>query len=98
MNTENNSQLWHNRIGHLSYDGLNTLASKQMVTGLPRITTLQNICTQCLVGKQHKNTMSKKGVWKASKSLQLIHADLCGPIKPTSSNNKRYFLSFIDDL
>jgi len=69
MNAENNSQLWHNRLGHLSYDGLNTLASKQMVTGLPRITVPKNICTQCLAGKQHRNTMSKKGVWRASKKL-----------------------------
>jgi hypothetical protein len=34
----------------------------------------------------------------ASQKLELVHADICGPIKPTSNNNKRYFLSFIDDF
>jgi len=26
-----------------------------------------------------------------------VHVDLCGPISPTSNNNKRYILSFVDD-
>nr|KYP74877.1 Retrovirus-related Pol polyprotein from transposon TNT 1-94 [Cajanus cajan] len=95
---EDNSQLWHNRLGHLSYDGLKTLVSKQMVTGLSAIITPQEICTHCLAGKQHRNTMPKKSLWRASKRLQLIHADLCGPIQPTSNSNKKYILSFIDDL
>jgi hypothetical protein len=31
------TQLWHNRYGHLSIKGLNTLVKKQMVKGLPEI-------------------------------------------------------------
>ena len=42
--------------------------------------------------------MPKKRIWRASKKLQLVHADICGPIQPTSSSNKRSILSFIDDL
>ncbi|CAN1750023.1 Retrovirus-related Pol polyprotein from transposon TNT 1-94, partial [Linum perenne] len=42
--------------------------------------------------------LPKKSLWRASKQLQLIHSDICGPIKPTSSSNKRYILSFIDDF
>jgi len=30
--------------------------------------------------------------------LQLIHADICGPITPTSNSKKRYLLTFIDDF
>ncbi|GAA0184999.1 hypothetical protein LIER_32287 [Lithospermum erythrorhizon] len=30
--------------------------------------------------------------------LQLVHADLCGPIAPQSNSGKRYFLSLIDDF
>ena len=29
--------------------------------------------------------------------MELIHADICGPITPTSNSNKRYILIFIDD-
>ena len=98
VDLEDNSQLWHNRLGHLSYDGLKPLVSKQMVKGLSSITTPRNICAHCLAGKQHRNAMPKKILWRASKKLQFVHADICGPIQPTLSSNKRYILSFIDDL
>lgn len=32
------AQLWHNWLGHLSYDGLKTLVIKQIVNELPLIT------------------------------------------------------------
>jgi 5'-3' exoribonuclease 2 len=43
-------------------------------------------------------SVPKRSLWRASKQLQLVHSDLCGPIKPASNNGKRYILSFIDDL
>lgn len=96
---EDNSQLRDNKVGHLSYDDLETLVSMQMVTRCLHITTPQNLCAHCLAGKQHRNSMPKKSQWKASKKrLQLIRANLCRPIQPTSSRNKRHFLCFIDDL
>jgi len=98
VNLKQDSQLWHNRLGHLSYDGLKMPVSKQMVKGLPSITTPKDLCTHYLAGKQHHNAMTKRSLWRALKNLQLIHADLCGPIRPVSSSNKRYILSFIDDL
>ena len=30
--------------------------------------------------------------------MQLIHADICGPVTPTSNGKKRYALCFIDDF
>ena len=33
--TEDESHLWHCRLGHLSYKGLRTLHTKKMVKGLP---------------------------------------------------------------
>jgi len=65
MELEEGSQLWHNRFGHLSYNGLKTLSSKQLVNGLPTVTVLREICTHCLAGKQHRNPMPKKSLWRA---------------------------------
>lgn len=96
--SENESYLWHCRFGHLSYQGLRTLFYKKMVNGLPSIQIPKKLCTECLIGKQHRDSMSKKSLWRASNKLQLVHADICGPIKPESNSNKRYFLSFIDDF
>jgi hypothetical protein len=92
------SYLWHCRYGHLSYKGLRTLQFKKMVHGLPQFNVSTTVCTHCMVGKQHRNPIPKKSNWRASQQLQLIHADLCGPIILISNRNKRYLICFIDDF
>lgn len=74
------------------------LSQKNMVVGLPILKLSKEICTICLTGKQHRSCMPKKSSWRASKRLQLVHSDLCGPITPASHSDKRYILSFIDDF
>lgn len=96
--SEKDTQLWHCRFGHLNYKGLNTLSGKKMVIGLPSLKSPKNICTTCLIGKQNREVIPKKSSWRASKKLQLVHADICGPITPYSNSNKRYMLSFIGDF
>jgi hypothetical protein len=94
---EDNTHLWHCRYGHLSHKGLKLLQHKQMVRGLPQLKASSKICTDCMVGKQHREAIPKRSLWRASQRLQLIHADICGPITPVSNSKKRYFISFIDD-
>lgn len=47
-------------------------------------------------GKQQRDP--KQSQWRAKEKLALIHADICGPITPSSNSNKRYFLCLIDDF
>ncbi|GAU18821.1 hypothetical protein TSUD_228110 [Trifolium subterraneum] len=94
----NESQVWHQRYGHLSYKGLGVLVSKKMVLGLPCVTEPTEKCSNCMKGKQHKEVVSKKSSWRASIKLELIHLDICGPITPESNGKKRYFITFIDDM
>lgn len=94
---ENLTHLWHRRYGHLSYKGLRTLLNKEMVHGLPQLSTSSVTCIDCINGKKHCDPISKKSNWRASQKLELIHMDICGPIIPTSNSNKRYILLFIDD-
>lgn len=96
--SENECHLWHRRFGHLNYKGLKTLSYKKMVDGLPSLKTPEKLCTACLTGKQHRESIPKKSLLRASNQLQLVHADICGPVKPASNSDKRYILSFIDDL
>lgn len=96
--TEDKSQLWHCRYGHLSFKGLKTLQQKNMVNGLPQFKSPSRLCKDCLVGKQHRDAFPKRSNWRASEILQLVHADICGPIKPISNSKKRYLITFIDDF
>lgn len=96
--TIDQAQLWHCRYGHLSWNGLKVLQQKQMVEGLPQFIASQRVCEDCLVGRQHRDPFPKESLWRASKVLQLVHADICGPINPTSNSNKRYLITFIDDF
>jgi len=68
-----------------------------MVRDLPHLPLLIEICTDCIKGKQHRDLIPKQSNWRATHNLELIHADICGPITPTSNSNKRYILLFIDD-
>lgn len=51
--TQDLSQLWHYRYGHLSHKGLRTLQFKKMVHGLPQLPASTFVCTDCMIGKQH---------------------------------------------
>lgn len=90
--------LWHLRYGHLSFGGLKTLQQKNMVAGLPKFESPSEICEECVVSKQHRDPFPKGKSSRATKALELVHSDLCGPIKPMSNGGKRYFISFIDDF
>jgi transposase InsO family protein len=48
--------------------------------------------------KTTQSPILKKSNWRATEKLQLIHADLCGPISPISNSNKRYIICFIDNF
>jgi len=96
--TSDIAHLWHCRYGHLSYKGLRTLQSKNMIHGLPQLSASTVTCTDCIMGKQHRDPISKKSTWRATQKLQLIHADIRGPISPMSNSKKRYSLCFIDDF
>ncbi|KAJ9559214.1 hypothetical protein OSB04_013828 [Centaurea solstitialis] len=96
-NSEDLSRLWHERYGHLSKAGMEMLQRKKMVRGMPEFKVSNNMCTDCLVGKQDRNSIPKQSTWRAKDILELIHSDICGPISPTSNSGKRYILCFIDD-
>lgn len=94
---EGTTKLWHQRYGHLSVGGLKLLVQKKMVKGLPELNNSDEVCSDCMVGKQHRESIPKTSNWRASQKLELVHADICGPIKPESNSKRRYFLTFIDD-
>jgi hypothetical protein len=94
---EMNNKIWHLRMGHLNFQSLVLLRKKNMVNGLPYIKNDNEVCEECIFGKQHRESFSK-GTWKASEHLVLVHLDLCGPMETMSFGKARYFVTFIDDF
>ncbi|KAL0325686.1 UNVERIFIED_CONTAM: hypothetical protein Sradi_5137900 [Sesamum radiatum] len=76
---EDQSWLWHRRLGHFNFQGLKILHQKKMMTDLPQIQAVEGACEACLQGKQHKKPFPSGTSWRAKAVLELIHTDVCGP-------------------
>ena len=100
MVCENKNTLmdWHYKYGHLNESDLWKLINKNMVNGLPDIRrSKMNACEICLKGKQAAIPIPKRSEPRKLEILELIHSDVCGPIKQASVGGARYFATFIDD-
>jgi len=93
---KDDSTLWHLKYRHLHMNGLKILRDKGMVFGLPRIDST-NLCEGCIYGKQTRKSFPVGKAKRASHYLELIHADLCGPMQTKSLGGSIYFLLFVDD-
>ncbi|KAL0286690.1 UNVERIFIED_CONTAM: Retrovirus-related Pol polyprotein from transposon TNT 1-94 [Sesamum angustifolium] len=94
---DDQSWLWHRRLGHFNFQGLKILHQKKMMTDLPQIQAIEGACEACLQGKQHKKPFPSGTSWRAKAVLELIHTDVCGPMRTPSHEQNRYFILFIDD-
>ncbi|CAL9014241.1 unnamed protein product [Prunus brigantina] len=92
------SWIWHRRLGHLNFVSMKKMQQMEMVTGLPVLTEMKDVCEGCVSGKHHREKFDKEGAWRASCPLELVHTDLCGPMQNESIGGNRYFITFIDDF
>lgn len=58
---------------------------------------MDKVCDGCLIGKQRRNPFPKQSTYRTGSCLELVHADLCGPISPPTPAGNRYFILFVDD-
>jgi transposase InsO family protein len=58
---------------------------------------MNEVCEGCVFGKQHRDNFEIGKAWRAAKPLELIHTNVCGPMKNASISGNKYFLTFIDD-
>lgn len=88
------AQLWHQRLAHLGWQNIQRLAT--MADGIDLTDKLDGpICNACVLGKQ-KSHSHNNPIRPATRYLELIHTDLCGPFNP-SINGDKYFVTFLDD-
>ena len=89
------TSLWHRRLSHISEKGLDCLAKKDVLPGL-KSAELEK-CSHCMAGKQIRVSFKKHPPLKKSELLELVHFDVCGPLKVKSFTGALYFVTFIDD-
>ncbi|XP_061998818.1 uncharacterized protein LOC133716093 [Rosa rugosa] len=97
--TEETFELWHKKMGHVNYQDLLKLSSKQCVRGLPNLKgKTDKICGDCKIGKQTKAPHRVLNSATTTKVLELLHMDLMGPAQSESIGGKSYMLVVVDDF
>ncbi|XP_070013983.1 uncharacterized protein [Nicotiana sylvestris] len=75
---DDNAELWYRRLGHESFK----LVKKDLVRGLPKSSFKDHrVCNACVKGKQVRSSFKPKKEVSISRPLDLLHMDLCGPIR-----------------
>nr|GEZ61305.1 retrovirus-related Pol polyprotein from transposon TNT 1-94 [Tanacetum cinerariifolium] len=90
--------LWHRRLSHLNFDTINLLSKNDIVVGISKLKFVKDhLCSSCELGKAKRKSFHTKLTPRSKRQLQLLHMDLCGPMRVASINGKRYVLIIVDD-
>ncbi|GKA04603.1 retrovirus-related pol polyprotein from transposon TNT 1-94, partial [Tanacetum coccineum] len=97
-------QIWnvtisrHRRLSHLNFGAINHLARHGLVRGLPKLKFEKDyLCSAYAMGKSKKKSYKPKSEDTNQEKLYLLHMDLCGPMRVSSVNGKKYILIIVDD-
>ncbi|GKF44700.1 retrovirus-related pol polyprotein from transposon TNT 1-94, partial [Tanacetum coccineum] len=88
----------HRRLSHLNFDYITLLSKKDIVTGLPKLKYVKDqLCSSCEMSKAKRRSFKTKAIPGSKGRLNLLHMDLCGPMRVASINGKKYILVIVDD-
>ncbi|CAI7789796.1 unnamed protein product [Closterium sp. NIES-53] len=93
--------LWHHHLGHPSLPRLRGMASRVLVSGLPRSLPPLSpgpapTCVPCVEGRQRAAPHSSEFP-PTEAPLQTLHMDVWGPARVRGQGHERYFLLVVDD-
>ncbi|GJV07183.1 retrovirus-related pol polyprotein from transposon TNT 1-94 [Tanacetum coccineum] len=94
---DENSTLWHRRLGHVNMRLIQLLASKELLRNLPKLKFDQHFCDACQIGKQAYASHKAKNIVSTTRCLELLHMDLFGPSAVQSYRGNLYTLVIVDD-
>ncbi|GJZ24578.1 retrovirus-related pol polyprotein from transposon TNT 1-94, partial [Tanacetum coccineum] len=88
----------HGRLSHLNFGTINDLTRLDLVNGLPKFEYRKgHLCSACERVKSKKVSHPPKLVPSDHSKLELLHMDLCGPIRVASINGNKYIRVIVDD-
>ena len=83
-------KIWSSKLYHSSF------VEKEWCIWFAHHSKENNKCDACILGKHSKLPLHESN-FRASRKLELVHSDLCGPMPTPSANGNKYFLKFVDD-
>nr|GFC73069.1 retrovirus-related Pol polyprotein from transposon TNT 1-94 [Tanacetum cinerariifolium] len=96
--TPTQSWLWHRRLFHLNFDYINLLLKKDIVIGLPKLKYVKDqLYSSYELSKAKRSSFKSKAVPSSKERLNLLHIDLCGPMRVASINGKKQIMVIVDD-
>nr|GEY73961.1 integrase, catalytic region, zinc finger, CCHC-type, peptidase aspartic, catalytic [Tanacetum cinerariifolium] len=88
--TPTQAWLWHRRLSHLKLDYINLLSKKDIVIGLSKLKYVKDqLCSSCELSKAKRSSFKSKAVPSSKGRLNLLHVDLCGPMRVASINGNK---------
>ncbi|GJV99254.1 uncharacterized mitochondrial protein-like protein [Tanacetum coccineum] len=85
--TSSQAWLWHRRLSHLNFNTINLLSKYDIVTGLPKLKFVKDhLCSSCDLVKAKHKSFKTKTTPSSKRRLQILHMDLCGPMRVESFN------------
>ena len=94
LSNDNETYLWHLRLGHINLDRINRLTYNDTLKDLS-VGSLP-IYESCLEGNMTKSPFTMKGL-RAKEPLGLIYSDVYGPFAMQARIGYEYYVTFIDD-
>ncbi|GJU87449.1 retrovirus-related pol polyprotein from transposon TNT 1-94 [Tanacetum coccineum] len=94
---DENSTLWHRRLGHANMYLIQSLSSKELIKNLPKLKFDQHFCDAYKIGKQAHASHKAKNIVSTTRCLELLHMDLFSPSAVWSYGGNRYTLVIVDD-
>nr|GFA42879.1 hypothetical protein [Tanacetum cinerariifolium] len=91
--------LWHRRLFHLNFDTTNLLSKNDIVVGLPKLKFVKDhLCSSCELGKAKRKSFHTKPTPSSKRQLQLLHMDLCGPMRVLKlmMGNFKLLINFVE--
>ncbi|KAJ9561171.1 hypothetical protein OSB04_006331 [Centaurea solstitialis] len=96
--TKGESWLWHRRFSHQNFSDISKLANGGLVKGLPKLTfDRDSLCPACQMGKMKRSSHKSKTESSCQSPLEMLHMDLCGPMRIQSISGKKYILVMVDE-
>lgn len=86
-----NTDLWHQRLGHMSVSRMNLLPFINKTNFLHHFTV-------CPLSKQTRIVFPKASVSRALHYFALLNMDVWGPFRVPTYNGEHYFLTIVDDF